>query len=312
VIHPALLDFVRDAQEHPAPRPWTMGPDERRRRYREESAAKWRALETLHDVRDVELALEGRTLDARLYTPYDNGHKALVIFFHGGSFVMGDLESHDALCRRLSLDTRMLYLSVGYRLAPEDPFPAGVNDACDAVRYVAAHLADFAPKDTPLIVMGESAGATLATVAATELRGEGIALAAQVLIYPTLGPHVLTDSAHVYNTGFLLDLDNLRYDYEQYLDGFADTTDPRVSPLLVKDLVGAPPAIVVVAECDPLRDEAVAYAGLFEHYGVPVELLEAEGMLHGFLRLGGFVPETLDIVDQVAARLQKFVQSTPV
>jgi len=312
VVHPALLEFVREAQEHPAPRPWTLSPDERRRRYREESASMWGTPETLHEVRDLEIALEGRTLPVRLYTPNDDERRALVIFIHGGSFVMGDLESHDALCRRLAADTRMRYLAVDYRLAPEHPFPASVDDACDVVRYVATHMKDFAEPDTALIVMGESAGATLATVAATQLRADEVAVAAQVLIYPTLGPHVLTDSAHVYNTGFLLDLDNLRYDYEQYLGDYGDTTDPRVSPLLVKDLVGSPPAIVVVAECDPLRDEAVAYAGLLEHFGVPVELLEAEGMLHGFLRLGGFVPETLGIVDEVAARMRRFVTSAVV
>lgn len=311
MVHPALLEFVREAQKHPAPRPWTLSPDERRRRYREESASMWKAPKALHDVRDFEIALEGRTLRARLYTPDNDECRALVVFFHGGSFVMGDLESHDALCRRLAADTGMRYLAVAYRLAPEHPFPAGIDDACDVVRHVAGHMADYAEPDSALIVMGESAGATLATVAATELRAEKLAVAAQVLIYPTLGPHVLTDSAHVYNTGFLLDLDNLRYDYEQYLDGYGDTTDPRISPLLVTDLVGSPPAIVVVAQCDPLRDEAVAYAGLFEHFGVPVELLEAEGMLHGFLRLGGFVPETLGIVDEVAARMRRLVASAP-
>ena len=108
-----------------------------------------------------------------------------------------------------------------------------------------------------------------------------------MLIYPTLGPAVLTDSSHTYAQGYFLDVDHLRYDYGQYLAGYADATDPRVSPLMAEDLSGSPPAILVLAECDPLRDEGLAYAGLLEHFGVPVELLEAKGMPHGFLRMGG-------------------------
>ena len=104
-----------------------------------------------------------------------------------------------------------------------------------------------------------------------------------------------------------MNLDSLRYDYRQYLGEFGDHTDPRVTPLLANDLTGAPPAIIVVAECDPLRDEGVAYAGLLEHFHVPVELLEAEGMIHGFLEMGGVVPEALAIVDDIAAHLTRVV-----
>jgi len=309
VVHPALVPFVRAAQEHPAPDPSTQSIEERRRAYREQADSLWTHPEALDEVRDVQVALDGWTLSTRLYTPVDDEHKALVIYFHGGSFVVGDLDTHDGLCRRLASDTRMRYLAVDYRLAPEHPFPAGIDDAREVVRYVATHVDEFARPGAAVIVMGDSAGATLATVAATSLCGEGVSLAAQVLVYPTLGPGLLTDSAHVYGTGFLLDLDQLRYDYGQYLGEFRDPTDPRVSPLLTKNLTGAPPAIIVVAECDPLRDEGVAYAGLLEHFGVNVELLEAEGMVHGFLRLGGVVPEALEIVDSVAVHMHRYVEN---
>jgi acetyl esterase len=200
------------------------------------------------------------------------------------------------------------FLAVDYRLAPEHPFPAGVNDAADALRYVARHLAEFADEGAALVVMGDSAGATLATVAAREVRGE-VALTAQVLIYPTLGPEMVTDSVHTFGHGYLLDMDHLRYDYGQYLGGFSDHTDPRVTPLMATDLTGVAPAIVVVAECDPLRDEGVAYAGLLEHFGVTVELLEAEGMVHGFIRMGALVPEAMAIVDDVAEHLHGFLDA---
>ena len=123
-------------------------------------------------VDDLTLDLPGRTLRARLYVPEQEESTALVIYFHGGSFVMGDLETHDWLCRRLSFDTRLRFLSIEYRLAPEHPFPAALDDAMDVIRHVASNRSDVADAHSRLIVMGDSAGANLATVAATQLRGE--------------------------------------------------------------------------------------------------------------------------------------------
>jgi acetyl esterase len=181
-----------------------------------------------------------------------------------------------------------------------------VNDAIDTLRYVVAHIEEFAAVGTKVIAMGDSAGASLVAVASAATRSE-LSLAGQVLIYPTLGPEVVTDSSHRYATGYILEIDHLRYDYQRYLGEWTDHTDPRVTPLFVADLTGAPPAIVVVAECDPLRDEAIAYAGLLEHFGVHVEVLEAEGMLHGFLRMGHVIPDAMDIVDDVATHLSQYV-----
>jgi acetyl esterase len=259
-------------------------------------------------VVDGEISLEDRTLGSRMYVPLRDEGKALVLFFHGGGFILGDLETHDALCRRLSADTGMRFLAVDYRLAPEHPFPASVNDAVDVVRHVASNIAKYANPDAELIVMGDSAGAALVAVASALTRQENLGIAAQVLIYPTLGPEVVTQSSHTYATGYLLEVEHLRYDYAQYLGEWSDHTDPRVTPLMFDDLSGAPPAIVVVAQCDPLRDEAVAYAGLLEHFGVRVELLEAEDMVHGFLDLGPLVPETLKIVDDLATHMHRYVE----
>jgi acetyl esterase len=259
-------------------------------------------------VIDGEISLGDRTLGSRLFVPFDEEGKALVLFFHGGCFVMGDLETHDALCRRLAADTRMRFLAVDYRLAPEHTFPAAVDDAVDVAKYVAAHRGDYTNPDAALIVMGDSAGASLAAVASALTRHENLGIAAQVLIYPTLGPEVVTESSHNYATGYLLELEHLRYDYRQYLGDWNDHTDPRVTPLMFDDLTDAPPAIVLVAQFDPLRDEGVAYAGLLEHFGVRVELLEAEQMVHGFLEMGTFVPEALAIVDDLAEHLHRYVQ----
>jgi acetyl esterase len=304
MVHPALQAMVDEARAHPSAPPWTLDMATRRSQYDAQSHDLWPEVDERVSTRDLLVSLPGRELAARLYAPPGDDGSALVVYFHGGSFVMGDLDSHDAVVRRLASDTAMRYLAVDYRLAPEHPFPAAVDDALDTLRWAGVQRESLGAPDAALVAMGDSAGATLATVGAALTRHDEHAVAAQVLLYPTMGPSMLTDSGHVYNTGFLLDLASLRFDYTQYLGAGADPTDPRVSPLLFDDLTGAPPALVVVAECDPLRDEAVAYAGLLEHFAVPVELLEARGMLHGFLRLGGTVPASLDILDDVARHLR--------
>jgi acetyl esterase len=309
MVHPSLESYVKALRAAPAPHPSLQSAEERRLAYREVALANRGDAPAVASVRDVELALEGRTLRARLYVPLEDENKALVVYFHGGGFVVGDLETHDGLCRRLASDTRMRFLSVDYRLAPDHPFPAGINDAVDTIRYVHSHFGEFEDPGAELIVMGDSAGATLMTVACALTRGENLGIAAQVVIYPTLGPELFTDSVHEFGVGHALDIDHLRYDYGLYLDGWTDHSDPRVSPLMFDDLTGAPPAIVVVAECDPLRDEAVAYAGLLEHFGVRVELLEAEGMIHGFLRLPTMVPVALEIIDDLAEHMHRYVEA---
>ncbi len=308
MVHPALEPYVRAAQENPAPHPSTMSALDRRNALRDGARAMRGEPEPVASVDDGEISLEDRTLGSRLYVPLRDEGKALVLFFHGGSFILGDLETHDALCRRLCAETGMRFLAVEYRLAPEHTFPAGVDDAVDIVRYVASNIAKYAQPGAELIVMGDSAGGALAAVASALTRRENLGIAAQVLIYPTLGPEVVTQSSHTYATGYLLEVEHLRYDYAQYLGEWSDHTDPRVTPLMFDDLSGAPPAIVVVAQCDPLRDEAVAYAGLLEHFGVRVELLEAKDMVHGFLDLGPLVPETLKIVDDLATHMHRYVE----
>jgi acetyl esterase len=308
MVHPALEPYVRAAQENPAPHPSTMSALDRRNALRDGARAMRGEPEPVASIDDGEISLEDRTLGSRLYVPLRDEGKALVLFFHGGSFILGDLETHDALCRRLCAETGMRFLAVEYRLAPEHTFPAGVDDAVDIVRYVASNIAKYAHPGAEMIVMGDSAGGALAAVASALTRREHLGIAAQVLIYPTLGPEVVTQSSHTYATGYLLEVEHLRYDYAQYLGEWSDHTDPRVTPLMFDDLSGAPPAIVVVAQCDPLRDEAVAYAGLLEHFGVRVELLEAEDMVHGFLDLGPLVPETLKIVDDLATHMHRYVE----
>ena len=305
MIHPDYEKYLQSLATRSAPRQ-SHSLENRRRDYRERAMRQRGPLEEMADVRDATIALEGRELRCRLLVPPREHGDALVVYLHGGSFVFGDLDTHEALCRRLSVDTSTRFLAVDYRLAPEHPFPAAVNDAIDVLRYVSAHVEEFAGSQSKIIAMGDSAGAALVAVASAAVRHD-VTLAGQVLIYPTLGPAVVTDSSHRYASGYILEMDDLRRDYRQYLADWTDLTDPRVTPLFTVDLTGVAPAIVVFAQYDPLRDEAIAYAGLLEHFGVPVEVLEAEGMLHGFLRMGHVIPDALDIVDDVALHLSRYV-----
>lgn len=306
-LDPSIVTMVREAAGEPSPPSATSDVNDRRLAYRER-ALIWRGeMESVAQRRDVVLALGDRSLPARLYVPEEEEGSALVVYFHGGSFVVGDLDTHEGLCRRLAARTRMRFLAIGYRLAPEYPFPAPLNDACDALRYVSAHVSEFAPSSSRIVVLGDSAGGNLATVAASLTRGEDLGITAQVLVYPSLGPDLVTPSAHEFANGFLVNLDLLRYDYEMYIGQGVSHTDPRVTPILSSDLTGCPPAVIVVAECDPLRDEGVMYAGLLENFGVSVKLLEARGMVHGFLRLSNLVPRARDVIDEIGVQLRELV-----
>ncbi len=289
--------------------PGSLPLDERREQYRQVAARLWPTPTDMKEIREFHLPVNDG-LSARLYVPEGDEGRGLLLFFHGGSFVLGDLESHDGICRRLAADTRMRLLAVDYRLAPEFPFPAAVDDAIAALRYVGGHVDEFTEPTAQVIVIGDSAGASLAATAASTTRHDDLPIAAQALLYPTLGPDLLTSSAHDFATGYLLDVEHLRHDYDLYLSNRSDHGDARVSLLLNLDLTGSPPAVVVVAQYDPLRDEAVAYAGLLEHFGTTVELLEAEGMIHGFLRLGGVLPDAMAIVDDLAEHLHRFVEAS--
>ncbi len=306
-LDPAIERLLAESRAAPAPDLESLSVEERRRQFRAEMIGLGRDPATMALVEERSLDLVDRRLGARLYVPRDEAPGAVVLYAHGGSFVVGDLDSHDWLCRRLASDLRRRIVALDYRLAPEHPFPAALEDVVDAVAHVAAHRDELGRPDDRIVLMGDSAGANLVAVASRLVRDD-VELAGQVLLYPTLGPEVMTESAHRYGTGYLLELDQLARDYRRYLAG-ADPTDWRVSPLLCGDLAGVAPAIVVVAECDPLRDEAVAYAGLLEHFAVPVELLEAKGMVHGFIRYGGAVPSALAIIDDLAAHVGRLVRS---
>lgn len=235
-------------------------------------------------VRDFHLALPGRTRNARLYHP--GGTPPLMVFFHGGGWVVGSIHSHDQLCTHIAAKSGVAVLSVDYRLVPEHPFPAPLDDAYDAVVWAAAHGDELACNVSRLAVGGDSAGAHLSTVTAITARDRGNAptIKFQWLIYPVIEPNANFPSVRERAAGPGLTLDDMNYFWQQF-GADLQSTDYRVVPSRAASLTGLPAAYVLTAEADLLRDEAEHYAAQLQKAGVSVTVKRGTGMTHGFARL---------------------------
>jgi acetyl esterase len=248
---------------------------------------------TLAPVRSVEdgnVAGPAGDIPIRIYRPDADGPVPTVVFFHGGGFVIGDLDTHDDHARLICHQVEAVVVSVDYRLAPEHPFPAGFEDCFAATRWAAEHIAELGGDADRIAVAGDSAGGNLsAAVALSATRGGGPKLAAQLLIYP--GADFRDDDtrhpSRVENgEGLFLTAEDMRWFQSQYIQDEAHITDPRASVLLAPDLSGLPPAVVGTGEYDPLRDEGEAYAKALEAAGVKVVLRRYDGLIHGFFGMG--------------------------
>jgi acetyl esterase len=232
--------------------------------------------------RDLAIAGPGGPIPARLVRAMDRGPAPLVVFLHGGGWTLGDLDTHDRMARSLAVASGAAVLSVGYRLAPEHPFPAALEDALAAVRW-AGHAGHPGVRSGALAVAGDSAGGNLAAAAALAARDAGgPALAFQLLIYPALDASCSSSSYASEGRGYRLTRELMAWYWGNYLGAAGDRGDPRVSPALAADLSGLPPALVVTAEHDPLRDEGEAYAARLLDAGVPAAAMRYGGQVHGF------------------------------
>lgn len=234
---------------------------------------------------------------------------ALLVYYHGGGFVFGDLESHDSVCRMVCRDAGIHVLAVDYRLAPEHPAPAAVDDAYSAYLWARQHAADLGADPNRVAVGGDSAGGGLAAVVAREARDAGVPVPSlQWLIYPVTDFRGLTRSRSLVGEGFLLTKHDMEWFQETYLRGSdLDPTDPRVSPLLAEDLGGLPPALVVTAGFDPLRDEGAQYAEKLREAGVVVDHRQMGSMTHAFANLnvfgGGVARANAEMISALRAHL---------
>jgi acetyl esterase len=231
------------------------------------------------------------SIPARVYTPMKlrqpDGLAPCLVFFHGGGWVIGDLDSHDVVCRKLADEGQLIVISVDYRRAPEHKFPAAADDAIAAVKWIAGHAKQLGIDASRLIVGGDSAGGNLAAVVAISARdGNGPAIAGQLLIYPATDFAMTHPSHREPETSLLLTHSVIRWFRDQYLSGPADIDDWRASPARASTLSRLPPAYVLTAGADPLRDEGDEYARRLKEAGVPVTYRTFPGQFHGFFTMG--------------------------
>jgi acetyl esterase len=259
-------------------------------------------LEVFGPVDEV-ASVEDRVVDGvrvRLYRPDAEGPVPALVFFHGGGWVVGSLESHDPVCRAIAARGPAVVVSVDYRLAPEHCFPAGVEDAWTATEWVASHLDELGADR--FAVGGDSSGGNLAAVVALRARDLGLPLALQVLIYPVTDCDLDSPGYAEHGVGLNLTRAKMEWYWGKYMDG-ADPAQPEASPLRAAAVAGVAPALIIAAAYDPLAHEAEEYARRLEAAGVSVELRRYEGQIHGFVRLAALTPDAGRALDEIAAAL---------
>lgn len=272
---------------------------------RDAAAALFGPVDPVAGVEDTTAPGPAGPIPVRLYRPLagGDGARGALVWFHGGGWVLGDLDSHDPLCRALAARSGAIVVAVDYRLAPEHLFPAAVDDAWAVTEWLARDGATVGVDPARLCVGGDSAGGTLAAVAALKARAAGLALRLQVLAYPITNCDFSTDSYDEYADGFGLTLDAMAWFWNLYAPG-ESRFDPDAAPLRAESLAGVAPAVVLTAEYDVLRSEGEAYAARLAAEGVPLTHLQYPGMTHGFLRMPGIADRATVAIDEVAAAVR--------
>ena len=248
-------------------------------------------------------------IPARIYTPMKlrqkSGLAPGLVFFHGGGWVIGDLDSHDVVCRKLADEGQLIVVSVDYRRAPEHKFPAAIDDAIAATSWIAGQATELGIDAARLLVGGDSAGGNLAAVVAIAAReGKGPAISGQVLIYPATDFAMTHPSHSEPETSVLLTHSVIRWFRDHYLNGAADVHDWRASPARASTLIGLPPAYVLTAGADPLRDEGDEYATRLKQAGVPVTYRHFPGQFHGFFTMGKLLQQANVAASEIGAWLK--------
>jgi acetyl esterase len=309
MLHPqvrALLDMIESAGFPPT---HTLSPPDAREFYRKRRAYTQPAPPDVSRVRDLQAQGPHGAIPLRLYRPVGAAADALLpvlVFFHGGGFVIGDLDTHDVLCRELANGAGCAVVAVDYRMAPEHRFPCAVDDSLAAAYWVRNNAAALKLDASRLAVGGDSAGGNLATVVSRLARDAGdLPIMFQLLIYPATDMRRVAPSHKTNGQGYLLTTELIDYFMGHYLRGAADELDPRASPLLDADLSRLPPAFVLTAGYDPLRDEGLEYAQRLSNAGNRATEVCFERQIHGFITMGKVLDEANAAVALCASELRR-------
>jgi acetyl esterase len=280
----------------------TLPPDEARRLAAESLKPVEGTPEPIRSVENLRIPGPEGAIPIRVYTPDTAAPRPAMVYFHGGGWVVCDLDTHDVVCRTIARRAGAVVVSVDYRLAPEHKFPAAVLDCYAATVWVAANADRLGIDPKRIAVGGDSAGGNLGAVVSLKSRDEnGPAIALQAMVYPVTDlSSFATPSYQEFAEGYQLTKAEMEWFRDHYLRSMEDARNPHASPLLATDLRGLPPALIITAECDPLRDEGEAYAERLREAGVPVTCTRYAGMIHPFFSLSGAIPQALDAIQQVA------------
>jgi acetyl esterase len=260
--------------------------------------------EPVHEVTDITIPGPGGELQVRLYRPAGDRPLPALLYFFGGGWVLGTIDTADGVSRSLANSSGALVVVAGYRLAPEHPFPAAIDDCYATLRWVAEHADEIGADPTRLAVGGDSAGGNLAAAVALVARDEGLALAGQILVYPNTDQLADDESMRAADDPFLFNRHSVAWYRQHYLISPEDAGSPLASPLRAASLAGLAPALVITARYDPLRDQGEAYAGRLADEGVDVEACCYQGMSHGFFTMAGTVDASRTALAQAAAKLR--------
>lgn len=308
-LDPVLNRLIQTKLAHARAPQWALPIAEVRQAFRDlwtpAITGEAAAIERVHDT-TIPRAIDasGHAADAgirvRVYAPKRRDVRPPLLYFHGGGYVKGGIDESDAFCRNLAHATGHVVVSVDYRLAPEHPFPAALEDAYAATSWACSHAAELGAAPGPVIVCGESAGGNLAAVTCLRARSDrSVAISHQLLLQPVVDFTLSFPSMALSASECLVPREDLAWYYRTYY-GDGDPRDPRVSPLYAADLSGLPPTLIIAAEFDTLRDEAQAFATRLEASGVATRHHCYPGMVHGFLQMGGLVAEARTAVDEIA------------
>jgi acetyl esterase len=308
-LDPVVKGLLEQFAAMGRPPTWELSPPEARENYLGLIALAGEP-EAVAKVEDRPIPGPAGEIPLRIYIPESKPNEALpvLVFFHGGGWVIGDLDSHDPICRMLANRAECVVVSVHYRLAPEHRFPAAVEDAFAATQWVAERADEFNGDASRIAVGGDSAGGNLSAVVSQLARDRGgLKLVFQLLIYPATGTLGQFPSYEENGQGYLLTKDSMLYFYNHYVgeSDEAAAQSPLLAPLLTEDLRGLPPALVITAEFDPLRDEGKAYAERLKEAGVAVTYLNYEGMIHAFYQMPGILSQARQAIDESATALRQ-------